>query len=76
MIVKFLFMKKNLGPADRFIRIVLGLAFAYLYFGEIVTGTWGIVLIVLSGVFVITSIIGFCPLYAPFGINTCPTRKA
>lgn len=64
-----------MGPADRIIRILLAALFAYLYFGGIVTGTWGIVLVVLGGVFVLTSLIGFCPLYAPFGITTCPKRK-
>ncbi|HEX6848635.1 MAG TPA: DUF2892 domain-containing protein [Chitinophagaceae bacterium] len=68
-------MKKNIGPGDRIIRILLAALFAYLYFGGIVTGTWGLVLVVLGGVFVLTSLIGFCPLYAPFGINTCPARK-
>jgi hypothetical protein len=68
-------MKKNMGGADRIIRIILAAVFAYLYFGGIVTGTWGIVLLILGGVFVLTSLIGFCPLYAPLGISTCPTKK-
>lgn len=63
-------MKKNLASADRAIRILLAVVFAYLYFGEWVTGTWGIVLVVLGAVFVLTSLIGFCPLYAIFGIST------
>ena len=69
-------MKKNMGPADRIIRVFLAALLAYLYFGGIVTGTWGIVLVVLGGVFLLTSIIGFCPLYLPFGISTCKTGKA
>jgi hypothetical protein len=69
-------MRKNMGPADRIIRVLLAALFAYLYFGGIITGTWGIVLLVLGAVFLLTSLIGFCPLYAPFGINTCPTKKA
>jgi fatty acid desaturase len=68
-------MKKNMGGADRIIRILLAAVFAYLYFGGIITGTWGIVLLVLGGVFVLTSLVGFCPLYAPFGISTCPAKK-
>lgn len=63
-------MKKNLASADRAIRILLAVLFAYLYFGEWVTGTWGIVLVVLGAVFVLTSFIGFCPLYAIFGISS------
>jgi len=68
-------MKKNIGPGDRIVRILLAALFGYLYFGGIITGTWGLVLVVLGGVFVLTSVIGFCPLYAPFGINTCPAKK-
>ena len=64
-----------MGGADRIIRILLAAVFAYLYFGGIVTGTWGIVLLVLGGVFVLTSLVGFCPLYAPFGISTCPAKR-
>lgn len=68
-------MKKNMGPADRLIRILLAALFAYLYFGGVVTGTWGLVLVILGGIFVLTSLISFCPLYAPFGISTCPAKK-
>lgn len=64
-----------MGSADRIIRILLAAVFAYLYFGGIVTGTWGIVLLVLGGIFLLTSLIGSCPLYAPFGISTCPAKK-
>lgn len=68
-------MKKNLGPADRVIRVLLAALFSYLYFGGIVTGTWGIVLVVLGGVFVLTSLIGFCPLYAMLGLSTSAGKK-
>lgn len=64
-------MKKNMGSADRIIRILIAAVFAYLYFGGIVTGTLGLVLVILGGVFVLTSLVSFCPLYAPFGISTC-----
>lgn len=67
-------MKKNMGAADRIIRILIAAVFAYLYFSGTVTGTWGIVLVVLGAVFVLTSLVGFCPLYAPFGIKTCNSR--
>lgn len=69
-------MKKNLGNADRIIRILLAAVFAYLYFGGVVTGTLGIVLVVLGAVFVLTSLVSFCPLYALVGLNTCSTKKA
>ena len=68
-------MKKNMGNTDRIIRLVLAGVFAYLYFAGIVTGTWGIVLLVLGVVFVLTSLVGFCPLYTLVGMNTCGARK-
>lgn len=64
-------MKKNMGSADRVIRILLAGLFAYLYFSGTVTGTVGIVLLVLGGVFLATSLVSFCPLYTLVGINTC-----
>lgn len=64
-------MKANMGKLDRTVRIVIALVIAGLYFGDVLTGTVGIVLLVLAGVFVLTSLVSFCPLYAPLGINTC-----
>ena len=64
-------MKKNMGSADRLIRLVVVAVFAGLYFTGTVTGTIGIGLLVLAAVFTLTSVISFCPLYAPFGISTC-----
>lgn len=67
-------MKQNMGSADRILRIIIAAVFAWLYFSGTVTGTIGIILVVLGGVFVLTSLIGFCPLYSIFGMNTCPKR--
>lgn len=64
-------MKKNMGSTDRIIRLVLAAIMAYLYFGGVVTGTLGIVLAVVAGVFVLTSLVSFCPLYTLVGMNTC-----
>jgi hypothetical protein len=64
-------MKKNMGSADKIIRFILAAVFVALYLTNTVTGTFGIVLLVLAGVFVATSFISFCPLYAPFGLSTC-----
>ena len=64
-----------MGNADRIIRILIAALFAYLYFGGIVTGTLGLVLVILGGVFVLTSLVSFCPLYAIFGMNTCKVKK-
>ena len=68
-------MKKNMGNTDRIIRIILAAIVAVLYFTNIITGTVGIVLLVLAGVFVVTSFVSFCPLYALVGLNTCPSKK-
>ena len=67
-------MKKNMGTIDRTIRLIVAIVFAVLYFTNIVTGTLGLVLVILGAVFVLTSFISFCPLYLPFGINTCKTK--
>jgi len=66
-------MKANVGTVDRILRAVLALILAVLYFSGTVTGTLGIILVVLSGVLLLTSLTGFCPLYAPFKFST---RKA
>jgi len=68
-------MKKNMGNADRLIRLVLAAVFSILYFGDFVQGTFGIVLIVLAAMFILTSFISFCPLYTLFGLNTCPRKQ-
>ncbi|MBK8567364.1 MAG: DUF2892 domain-containing protein [Saprospiraceae bacterium] len=67
-------MKKNMGSADRIIRIILAALMAVLYFTGTVSGTLGLVLLILAAVFLLTSLISFCPLYAPFGISTCPKK--
>lgn len=63
-------MKRNLSNLDRVVRAILAAVFAYLYFGGIVTGVLGIVLVVLAAVFLVTAVIAFCPLYAPFKFST------
>lgn len=68
-------MKKNMGNSDRIIRIILAVVMAVLYFTNIITGIAGIVLLVLAGVFVLTSLVSFCPLYTLLGINTCGVKK-
>lgn len=63
-------MKKNMGSADRIIRVIIAAIFILLYATGTITGTVGIVLIALSIIFVLTSVVSFCPLYLPFGIST------
>lgn len=63
-------MKPNMGTADRIIRVIVAAVFAYLYFGGIVTGALGILLLALAVIFLATSVIAFCPLYLPFKLST------
>lgn len=68
-------MKKNMGSADRIIRLIIAAVIAILFFTNVITGTLGIILLILGGVFVLTSLVGFCPLYLPLGINTCAKKE-
>jgi hypothetical protein len=73
--LKFAEMKKNMGTTDKLIRILIAVAIGVLYYTNIISGTLGLILLVLAGVFVLTSFISFCPLYAPFGISTCSMKE-
>ena len=68
-------MKKNMGNADRIIRLIVAAVIVILFFTDVLTGTLGIVLLVVAGIFLLTSLAGFCPLYLPFGLNTCSNKK-
>lgn len=63
-------MKKNMGSIDKTVRIIIALLIGVLYYTNVISGTLAIILGVLAIVFVLTSFIGFCPLYLPLGINT------
>lgn len=67
-------MKRNMGVADRLIRFAVAAVLVGLYLNGTLSGAVGIVLLVLSGVFILTSFLGFCPLYAPLGISTCKVK--
>lgn len=67
-------MKKNMGTADKTIRVLIAIVIAILYFTGTISGTLGLVLLILAAVFVLVSLIGFCPLYLPLGINTCKKK--
>ena len=68
-------MKANMSRTDRILRIGIAALIAILYFSDIIIGTDGIVLLVVAGIFLLTSIVRFCPLYAIFGLSTCQTGK-
>lgn len=63
-------MKKNMGKTDKIIRLLIAVALLIIYAYGIVEGTWGIVILVLAGILVLTSLVSFCPLYSPFHIHT------
>ena len=67
---KFNEMKKNMGVTDRITRIVIAAIIAALYFTNTITGTFGIVLLILGIIFLFTAIFRFCPLYFLFGLKT------
>ena len=68
-------MKKNMGATDKGIRVTIAIVIALLYFFNIVEGILAYILMALAIIFLLTSFISFCPLYAPFGISTCKTKK-
>lgn len=63
-------MKKNMGAADRLIRIILAIVVAVLYFTNQISETAAIILGIFAIIFLLTGFIGFCPLYVPFKIST------
>ena len=64
-------MKKNMGTTDRSLRTLLAVVVAVLYFTGTISGTTALVLGIVAAVFLLTSLVSFCPLYAPFGLKTC-----
>ena len=68
-------MKKNMNSTDRVVRVLIAIVFAILYFTGIIPGVLGIVLMTVGVIFVVTSMINFCPLYAIFGISTCKIKE-
>jgi hypothetical protein len=63
-------MKRNMGFLDRSLRVIIAAVIAILFFTDIITGALGIVLLVLAAIFLLTSLLGLCPLYLPFGLST------
>ena len=63
-------MKSNLGSGDRIIRVMVAIVIAALYFANVISGTVALILLAVAAIFVLTSIMNFCPLYSIFGIST------
>ncbi|MFA6401879.1 MAG: DUF2892 domain-containing protein [Salinivirgaceae bacterium] len=68
-------MKKNIGGVDRIVRLLVALLMVIAYFQGMVTGVLGIILMIVALIFVITSLVSICPIYALFGTSTCPPKK-
>lgn len=69
-LLKVKHMKNNIGNTDKIIRTLVATVIAVLYFTHQVTGILGAVLLAVSGIFILTSLINFCPLYTVLGIST------
>lgn len=67
-------MKINMGNADRIIRVLIAVAVGVLYWQNVISGTLAYVLMGLAAIFVLTSLVSFCPLYTIFGIKTCKAK--
>lgn len=64
-------MKKNMGATDKYIRLFVAVLLSVLVYFKVLEGTLAYVALGLGAVFVLTSLVSFCPLYTIFGINTC-----
>ena len=68
-------MKPNMGTFDRIVRLLAAAVIIVLYFMNVISGTLAIVLLVFAGVFILTSVVSFCPLYLPLGLSTKKKEK-
>ncbi|NVK26546.1 MAG: DUF2892 domain-containing protein [Flavobacteriia bacterium] len=69
-------MKTNMSNLDRWIRVLLAIGLAVLVFTDYITGGWAIVALALAAIFLVTSMVRFCPLYLPFKISTYRKKTA
>jgi len=63
-------MQVNMGTTDKAIRITVAVVLAAMYFTKSISGIWGIIGLVVAGIFLLTSLISFCPMYTIFGWST------
>ncbi len=68
-------MKKNVGIIDKVARLLLAALIVVLYFSNVISGTWGIVLLIAAGLLVVTSAVSICPLYLLLGVNTMKKKE-
>jgi len=67
-------MKKNIGNYDKIIRTVLAIAIIGAYVFQLISGMLAMVLLVVAAIFVVTSLIGVCSIYLPFGVSSCEVK--
>lgn len=68
-------MKLNMSILDRVIRLITGLVIGFLYFTGLISGTAGLIVLIIGIVFFLTSLVGFCPLYSLLRISTCDNKR-
>ena len=68
-------MKMNIGKVDSIIRLIAGVILISLFFGQIVQGTLGYIVLAIGCVLTLTSLIRRCPLYALLDVNTCSAKR-
>jgi hypothetical protein len=68
-------MKKNMGTIDKVIRVLIAVIIGLLFFMHVISGVLAIILLIVAGIFIVTSLISLCPLYLPFGISTLKKKE-
>jgi hypothetical protein len=64
-----------MGNIDRIIRVLISLVIIVLYFTNVLTGTLAIILLIISGILLLTSLFSVCPIYMPFGLSTLKKKE-
>ena len=67
-------MKKNIGTADRFVRVMIGVIAIILGLSGILEGNLKWIALGVGAVMIIVASVQFCPSYTLFGINTCKVK--
>ncbi len=68
-------MKANMGMADKAIRLLGAIILIIFFYKGVLTGIWGIIGLIVALLLTVTSLIGYCPVYLLFGINTNTSKK-
>ena len=70
-------MKKNVGNIDKMVRLIVAAVIGILFLtgNLLISSTLGIILAVLAVIFVLTSLVGTCPIYSLTGLSTCPVKE-